>query len=103
MGRNTPVHSRYSFLTTLGYSIYCGKNSANNKNKFWIDVFRSHMQLSSKQTPTEMDHFQTNPLFLNENIKIGNKPVYNKSCIDNRIQYINDIIKQDGNFLHMRN
>ena len=68
------------------------------KNKFWKDVFRSHMQLSSKQTPTEMDHFQTNPLFLNENIKIGNKPVYNKSCIDNGIQYINDIIKQDGNF-----
>ena len=68
------------------------------KNKFWKDVFRAHMHLSSKQTPTELDHFQTNPLFLNENIKIGNKPVYNKSCIDNGIRYINDIIKQDGNF-----
>ena len=62
-------------LLHLGTAYIAEKILPITKNKFWKDVFRSHMQLSSKQTPTEMDHFQTNPLFLNENIKIGNKPV----------------------------
>ena len=54
------------------------------------------MQVSTRNTPTEIQQFQTNPIFFNENIKIGNKTIYNKSCIENGIKYINDITK-DGN------
>ena len=57
----------------------------------------SHIQLSAKQIPTEIEEFQTNPIFFNENIKIGNRSVYNKSCIENGLIYINDIIKENGN------
>ena len=67
------------------------------KNKFWIDVFKSHIKVSAKQEPTKIEHFQTSPLFHNNNIKIGNRTVYNKSCIENGIIYINNIIKDDGN------
>ena len=57
----------------------------------------SHMQVSTRNTPTEIQQFQTNPIFFNENIKIGNKTIYNKSCIENGIKYINDITEEDGN------
>ena len=53
--------------------------------------------MSVKQIPTEIEEFQTNPIFFNENIKIGNRSVYNKSCIENGLIYINDIIKENGN------
>ena len=50
-----------------------------------------------KILPTEIHQFQTNPVFFNENIRIGNKTIYNKSCIENGIKYINDTTKEDGN------
>ena len=31
----------------------------NKKNKFWRDVFSSHIQIVAKNTPTEMQQFQT--------------------------------------------
>ena len=49
------------------------------KNKFWRDVFPSHIQIVTKNTPTEIQQFQTIPIFSNENIKIGDKTVYYKS------------------------
>ena len=60
--------------------------------------------MSAKQIPTEIEEFQTNPIFFNENIKIGNRSVYNKSCIENGLIYIKDIIKENGNiFFYMKN
>ena len=60
-------------------------------------MFLSHMQVSTSNTPTEIQQFHTNPNFFNENIKIGNETIYNKYCIGNGIKYINDITKEDGN------
>ena len=67
------------------------------KNKFWMDVFLSHMQVSTRNTPAEIQQFQTHPIFFNETIKIGNETIYNKSCIENGIKYIHGITKEDGN------
>ena len=53
--------------------------------------------MSTRNTPTEIQQFQTNPIFFNENIKIGNENIYNKSYIENGIKYISDITKDDGN------
>ena len=39
------------------------------KKKFWRDVFSSHKQIVSNNTPTEIKQFQTNPIFSNEHIK----------------------------------
>ena len=60
-------------------------------------MFLSHMQVSTRNTQTEIQQFLTNPIVFNENIKIGNKTIYNKSCIEKVIKYINDITKEDGN------
>ena len=57
----------------------------------------SHEQVSARNTSTEIQQFQTNAIFFNDNIRIGNKTIYNKSCIENGIKYIKDITKEDGN------
>ena len=67
------------------------------KNKFWRDVFSSHIQIVTKNTPTEIQQFQTIPIFSNENIKIWDKAVHYKSCFENGIKIINDLTNNDGN------
>ena len=84
-------------IWNLGTSYITEKVLPNIKNKFWTDVFLFHMQDSTRNTPTEIQQFQTNPVFFNENIKIGNETIYNKSCIENGIKDVNDITKEDGN------
>ena len=81
-------------ILNLGTSCITEKVLPKIKSKFWTDVFLSHMQVSTRNTPTEIQQFQTNPIFFNENIKIGNKTIYNQSCIENGIKYINDITKR---------
>ena len=71
-------------ILNLGTSYITEKVLPKIKNKFWTDVFLSHMQVSTRNTPTEIQQFQTNPIFFNENIKIGNKTIYNKSCIEKK-------------------
>ena len=66
------------------------------KNKFWRDVLSSHIQIVTKNTPRDIQLFQTIPIFSNENIKIGDKTVYYKSCFENGIKFINDLTKNDG-------
>ena len=53
---------------------------------------------SNKNTPTEIQQFQTIPIFSNENIKIGDKTVYYKSCFENGIKFIKDLTNNDGSF-----
>ena len=54
------------------------------------------MQTETKNTQTEIQQFQTNPIFSNENIKIGDKTVYFKSFFENGISFINDLTNNDG-------
>ena len=68
------------------------------KNFFWRDVFSSHIQIVTKNTPTEIQQFPTIPIFSNENIKIGDKTVYYKLCLENGIKFINDLTNNDGSF-----
>ena len=59
-------------------------------------MFSSHIQIVTKNTPTEIQQFQTIPIFYNENIKIGDKTVYYKSCFENGIKFINYLTNNDG-------
>ena len=36
------------------------------------------------------------PIFYNGDIKLGNKIIFNKSCFENGIKFINDITKENG-------
>ena len=84
-------------MLSLGTSYITEKILPKIKNKFWKDVFLSHIQISKKVIPTEVEQFLAYPIFFNKNIKIGNKTIYNKSCIENGIKFINDITKENGN------
>ena len=84
-------------MLILGTSYITEKILPRIKNKFWIDVFLAHKQISRKIIPTEVEQFLACPIFYNENIKIGNKTIYNKSCIENGIKFINDITIENGN------
>ena len=54
------------------------------------------LQIVTKNTPTEIQQFQTIPIFSNENIEIGDKTVYYKSCSENGIKFTNDLTNNDG-------
>ena len=59
----------------LGTNFVTEKILPKIKNEFWRDVFSSHIQIVTNNTPTEIQQFQTIPIFSNENIKIGDKTV----------------------------
>ena len=80
----------------LGTNFLTEKILPKIKNKFWRDVFSSHIQIVTKNTPTEIQQFQTIPIFSNEYIKVGDKTVYYKSCFENGIKFINDLTNNDG-------
>ena len=99
---NSPWSIILQFMTesknffNLGTNFLMEKILPKIKNKFWRDVFSSHIQIVTKNTPTEIQQFQTIPIFSNENIKIGDKTVYYKSCFENGIKFINDLTNNDG-------
>ena len=101
---NSPWSIILQFMTdtknffNLGTNFLTEKILPKIKNKFWRDVFSSHIQIVRKNTPTKIQQFQTIPIFSNENIKIGDKTVYYKSCFENGIKFINDLTNNDGSF-----
>ena len=51
-------------ILNLGTS-YITEKVFPKRKKFWADVFLSHMQVSTGNTPTEIQQFQINPIFFN--------------------------------------
>ena len=67
------------------------------KNNFWLDVFKSWVELQN--VCTESNVIADLPLFYNHMIHIGGKTFYNKHLFDNNVRYINDVIDEHGDFL----
>ena len=67
------------------------------KNNFWIDVFKSWVELQNACTETDVT--ADTPLFYNHMIHIGGKTFFDKQLFDSNIRHINDIIDKDGGFL----
>ena len=83
-------------ILNLGTSYITEKILPKMKNMFWADLLLSHIQINKIITSAEVEKFLAAPIFYNDNLKIGNKTIYNKSCIENGIKYINDITKENG-------
>ena len=96
MESNTTVYDRYKNVLNLGTHFIKEEILPKIKNNIWRDVFSSHIQIVAKNTPIEIQQFQTIPIFSNENIKIWDKTVYYKSCFENGIKFINDLTNNDG-------
>ena len=70
----------------------------NVKNKFWVDVLKAYADLQHLNHQDTENHVLSSPIFHNNEIKIGNKSVYIKSCYQNGVRYVNDIIHKNGEF-----
>ena len=51
---------------------FCIKEMKNIHNQFWQDVFKSHIEVITKNQPTDNTEFLSNAIYFNENIKIAN-------------------------------
>lgn len=68
-------------------------------NLFWKDVFRAWEMIIKTEKRSDWEYFLSSPIWLNDNIKIGNKCVFNQHWFDHGIRFINDILNDDGSFM----
>ena len=66
-------------------------------NDFWYDVILS-WSLCPDVTPTCAENFLSTCLWYNPDIQVGRKPIYYKKMFEAGIEYVNDLIDQNGNF-----
>ena len=71
---------------------------AKKFNKFWHDVINSWALIQVNQSTTPED-ILSQPLWYNDTIKIGNKPVVYSHWIKADIFFIVDLLKDDNTFL----
>ena len=76
----------------------CYANDVQNKikNKFWIDVLRAYsdvLQLSGENTEY---YILSSPIFYNNTITIGSKPIYIKEWDQKGVKNINDLVHENG-------
>ena len=78
----------------LNYIEHCKKSL---KNPFWVDVLNAFIKINSEKVLNE-DQVLKCPLFYNNNIKVGGTHIYYTNWYKKGIKYINDLIKEDGEF-----
>ena len=71
---------------------------ADNFNSFWKGIIIKWATLRDSSTATP-EAILSQPLWLNNNIKINNKTIIKPSWIKNDIFFVNDLIDETGNFL----
>lgn len=69
------------------------------KNKFWIDVLSAWKNYCSVISPENVDDVMGINLWNNKNIKINNETVFLKKWYDRNINFIKDLINDNGTFL----
>ena len=57
MDYTTTIYDRYKNVLNLGTHFTTEKILPKIKNKFWRDVFSSHLQIITNNIPTEIQHF----------------------------------------------
>ena len=72
----------------------------NSLNPFWKDVYAAWINAQSAMPHQE--NYLEETLFFNDNIKMGGEPIYIKSWFQAGIQFVNDLVKNDGNFMSLQ-
>ncbi|XP_052074422.1 uncharacterized protein LOC127712168 [Mytilus californianus] len=80
---------------------YLSNIKVNMKNKFWLDVFHAWDIIIDKDENNTWEYFLSSPLWMNNCIKIENKPVFYKNWFNKGIVFINDIISDAGKILSL--
>ena len=68
-------------------------------NPFWADVLSSlHKLMKIKNTQIDIDNALQTPIFFNENILVGRKPVFISTWYNKEVTLVNDLVKDNGDF-----
>ena len=67
-------------------------------NPFWLDVLKSLHTLTKTKNNNNMNDVLQTPVFLNEDILIGRKPIFFTNWYKNGVTFINDFVKNNGDF-----
>ena len=79
----------------------CKGNYSLFKNKFWYDTFSSWIKFTKQLKIEKWTDFLNQPLWYNENVKVGGKSVFHKKWFDKGIIFIHDLVDDTGNFLNL--
>ena len=68
-------------------------------NPFWTDILSSlHKLMKIKNTQIDIDNALQTPIFFNENILVGRKPVFISTWYNKEVTFVNDLVKDNGDF-----
>ena len=67
-------------------------------NPFWLDVLKSLHTLIKTKINNKMEDMLQTPVFPNEDILIGRKPIFYTNWYKNGVAFINDFVKSNGDF-----
>lgn len=94
------VYPKANLLEKLGSSY---NNDLFHVNRFWSDVFQAYREIGLKVKPQTPDELNAEPIFLNENIKIGNKVIFYKLWLNRGVCFIRNVLDESGSFLSYEN
>ena len=70
-------------------------------NKFWSDVFTAWAEITKLHFPKCISDFLKSSLWYNNNIRLGKKTMYYRHWVKNGVNFVNDLVDEDGNFLSL--
>ena len=62
-------------------------------------MFNAWQTITDKENNSDWEYFLSTPLWMNKNVRIGNKPVFYRDWYRKGICYINDLVDEDGKYL----
>ena len=68
-------------------------------NAFWQDVFHAYREFGRKIIVKQEEELVTEPLFCNENIKVGNSKIYYMKWVEKGVLKVSHLLRENGSFL----
>ena len=88
----------YPFLDRLECYGPCFLSLNAKGNSFWTDTFKAYNIFFSRIKPNSTIEVLSEPVFYNENIKIGNKVIKHTKWIENGVYCIANFLRDNGQF-----
>ena len=88
------------YMTCMG-NHYFRELSKQTYNIFWSDMFSAYSYFLTIHYNNHVN-VSSQPIWNNDNIKIGNLPIYMKKWCQKGVRFINDILDEEGRFLSLK-
>ena len=78
---------------------YISNKMKTISNPFWLDVLSSlHKLMKTKKNQISADNVLQTPIFFNDNIIVGRKPVFISTWYNKGVTFVNDFVNDNGDF-----